>query len=181
MKTSFFFAAFLALLAGAGCGSKSSDPAPDPNAGIDPTTAILRTWKKTRFVVRTDKGEYNVAPPLPKQWETLTFSKDGTYTDGGLGLNGTYSFKENNTKLVLVQNPSLTQPGGFTYVTFPTFQGLNALETTSVSVAVNPEKVGANAEEQDIARVALGQLGNQTAINGSTVKTVQIFLRFEAQ
>lgn len=180
MKTPLFFAILLTLMTGAGCGSKSNDPAPSTNPGIDPTTAILRTWKKTAFTVRTDQGDYK-AGSFPKQWDPITFSKDGKYTDGGLGLNGTYSFKENNTKLVLVQSPTPSNPSVVTYTTFPTFQGPNAIEQSSPVVGVNPGKVGASAEELSIANVASFNLANQTAINPTTVKSVQIVQRFEAQ
>ncbi|MCY7352279.1 MAG: hypothetical protein LH606_16715 [Cytophagaceae bacterium] len=180
MKTPLFFAILLTLMACAGCGSKSDDPAPGPNPSLDPTTAILRTWKKTAFTIRTDRGEYK-ATQIPKQFQTITFAKDGTYVDGGLGLNGTYRFRENNTILVLVESPTPSTPAGYTYNTFITFQGTTAFEMSSLVVAVNPAKQGANTEEVDIARIALNYLNDQTAINPTTVKSVQIVQRFEAQ
>lgn len=179
MKMPLSFAVILTLLIGAGCGSKSDDPTPDPNAGIDPATAIVRTWTRTSFTIRTDQGDYKVAQ-MPNQFQTLAFAKDGKYSDVGFGLTGTYSFKENNAKLVLSQSPTSTSPA-FTYNMALGFQGTTVMELGSLIVAVNPQKSGPNAEELDIAQGALGLLAGQTAINASTVKSVQIIQRFAAQ
>lgn len=88
MKKIFLFALLVALVAACNNGD---EPAPTR------TQLLAKDWQWVR-------GTINGSPYTPQNLAGMVFRADGTYTirdRAGSGLNGTWAFNSNETKIIL--------------------------------------------------------------------------------